>query len=344
MAVYHVNPETGRANQCHAFKRPCPLGDASQHFLTKEGARRAYETRMVDQNLLSVKKSIIPPAMAAAINGERAGELHAARVEDWKELQEVDAALAKNHEEVSILERKSRGLLAAKTAVGDALAVEAKGVTDSQSRGLINLYARRSLSELRKTEAWQPNQGDVWYPAPEYPDLSTVEAVISTRITDLNMQLQGLSDNTDFLEARQKELEEAVASTGYRENPKFGIPTGQTTKEKWAGKQAGNYSSLPTKDVPVLQNSEQFCINCGESVTIEKYGFAKHSNGEKPCNSTKAQENKGSGTHSTFVQVNPTCHYCGTGDPAYYSFKFQSYSDESSCSRCGGVSGRATGD
>ena len=46
MAKYHINPETGRVNICHADDskaKGCPFGGAETHYATKEGARAAYE-------------------------------------------------------------------------------------------------------------------------------------------------------------------------------------------------------------------------------------------------------------------------------------------------------------
>jgi len=43
---YHINPETGRPNQCTATKRACPYGGQADHYPSKEAARVGYEKKM----------------------------------------------------------------------------------------------------------------------------------------------------------------------------------------------------------------------------------------------------------------------------------------------------------
>jgi hypothetical protein len=46
MARYHINPKTGNPGVCHA-KNKCPFGDIqSDHYDSKEGARKGYEQKM----------------------------------------------------------------------------------------------------------------------------------------------------------------------------------------------------------------------------------------------------------------------------------------------------------
>jgi hypothetical protein len=68
MARYHINPETGRPNQCTAKVR-CRFGTDTQHFDSKEEARAGYEKQMQNQTVSgSLKKSslsVTEPAPAA---------------------------------------------------------------------------------------------------------------------------------------------------------------------------------------------------------------------------------------------------------------------------------------
>lgn len=45
---HHVNPETGRAGQCKATKKPCSFGGSDEHYASADLARKAYE--MKNQN------------------------------------------------------------------------------------------------------------------------------------------------------------------------------------------------------------------------------------------------------------------------------------------------------
>lgn len=57
MAKYHINPETGRPNQCTA-KVQCRFGSEVQHFDSKESARAGYEKQMEGQTVSdSLKKN-----------------------------------------------------------------------------------------------------------------------------------------------------------------------------------------------------------------------------------------------------------------------------------------------
>lgn len=45
MVKYHISPKTGAAVPCHATAKPCPVGDAADHYPTKEAAQKAYEEK-----------------------------------------------------------------------------------------------------------------------------------------------------------------------------------------------------------------------------------------------------------------------------------------------------------
>ena len=62
MARYHINPETGRPNQCTA-KVQCRFGSDTQHFDSKEAARSGYEKQMEGQTVSGgLKKTSEAPA------------------------------------------------------------------------------------------------------------------------------------------------------------------------------------------------------------------------------------------------------------------------------------------
>lgn len=108
-----------------------------------------------------------------------------------------------------------------------------------------------------------------------------------------------------------------------------------TTFEVFAGKRASNYSTLPKIDVEILPGP-RLCEDCPEPIRFE-------SSAVRP-------------PFGAWVHVSPTfddhhrarprlaCTYCGSQDPAEVRFQQMPYSDETSCSRCGGVHGYAIGD
>lgn len=84
MAQYHINPETGRPNQCTA-KVKCRFGADTQHFDSKEAARAGYEKQMQGQTVSGalkkstspsdvstdpVKKPLFDPKVVAVANAE----------------------------------------------------------------------------------------------------------------------------------------------------------------------------------------------------------------------------------------------------------------------------------
>lgn len=109
--------------------------------------------------------------------------------------------------------------------------------------------------------------------------------------------------------------------------------TGQTTFEKYAGQTAGNYSTLPTRDVEVLV-PETICQTCGDRIEYRmnggRYGWG-------------GWEHAGDAGECTYATPRPMCIYCGaTGDEV--TFHQKSWSDETHCARCGGINGYGIGD
>lgn len=78
MTKYHINPETGRANQCTAHKRPCKFGiPEDNHHATKEDARAAYEKSQESNTFPTISKKPKlekPKSTGLKINVEKADE------------------------------------------------------------------------------------------------------------------------------------------------------------------------------------------------------------------------------------------------------------------------------
>jgi len=49
MAKYHISPNSGHANICHAEKKPCPIGGVDEHYSTREEAIAAREEKLREE-------------------------------------------------------------------------------------------------------------------------------------------------------------------------------------------------------------------------------------------------------------------------------------------------------
>lgn len=105
-----------------------------------------------------------------------------------------------------------------------------------------------------------------------------------------------------------------------------------TTLEKYESEARDNYCTLPTEDVEILPETRH-CKDCGAVVAWQKDGYWG-----RWVHADEAAADHG------YVSARSWCIYCNEDDPALVQFSFQSYSDETSCKRCGGVNGRAIGD
>ena len=128
-----------------------------------------------------------------------------------------------------------------------------------------------------------------------------------------------------------------------------------TTFEKYKGTQRGNYCTLPTIDVEII-DSPRFCAGkdwippVGESAPGNRGSYGPVCN--KPVHwdkDSKAMPGMGWWAHddgSTGHHISPymRCVYCGNAEPGTVHYRQEPYSDETSCDRCGGVDGRAIGD
>lgn len=334
---YHISPKTGNPNRCYATKQACPLGGDDDHFPDKETARKAYEKEMESGVPTASRKPQTPDRSLKSLSEEEVGE---ARYK-WSRLVEVEKEISTL---VDTIDKRyhNRGYLEkAKEHYKKAVEAEHRPVTEftygeSNKRGVVGSHARAAIKEVWKTEVYKPNRSEPVYPDRDYPDLPTLAQKIEDQEESNEKALFLEERNLDYLYDEQDVYgEEVLRVTGFKEDPRYGVPSGETTKEKWAGKQAGNYSTLPKRDVEVLKETERLCTNCSEQVTYVESSYSwVHSNGEKKC----------SGSDSLTASANPVCRYCGTGDPSHYSFEQKSYSDESHCSRCGGTSGYGIGD
>ena len=103
-----------------------------------------------------------------------------------------------------------------------------------------------------------------------------------------------------------------------------------TTFEKYTGQRAGNYSTMPTKDVPVLPDI-WLCRGCGKQVrqVPDKAWFRW----------VHVDASEAPSDH--WVSNATRCRYCHSQDAKYHQ---HAWYDAVECDRCGGVDGRAIGD
>ena len=127
-----------------------------------------------------------------------------------------------------------------------------------------------------------------------------------------------------------------------------------TTFTALAGKQARNYCTLPTIDVPIVEEIEFHCEGCGGTLASagqNSIGLTKWVHEDEPeCEGHESLDGAHMGEavycdgtcvkHSTSVR--PTCEYCGSDEQM--TEKHYSWYDALECGRCGGVTGFALGD
>lgn len=105
-----------------------------------------------------------------------------------------------------------------------------------------------------------------------------------------------------------------------------------TTLAHFAGQHARKYSTLPTIDVPIIPTAERrhYCAGCGGEIvdTADRsrntYAVAKREHVD--ATTTEAHD---------WVRPRLTCIYCGSDEST--AFYQRSWSDETECSRCGGI-------
>lgn len=107
-----------------------------------------------------------------------------------------------------------------------------------------------------------------------------------------------------------------------------------TTFEKFTGQRAGNYSTLPTKDVPVLPDIH-ICSTC--RTQIEHVPHPKGPGwGLGSWQHTQPNE-----CDAAYIRPADRCRYCHSQDAKY---RQHAWHDAVECDRCGGIDGRAIGD
>ena len=127
----------------------------------------------------------------------------------------------------------------------------------------------------------------------------------------------------------------------------------ETARSKYAGTVRHNYCTLPTEDVEILPEIRH-CADCGDVVervsrTVAASGHRHevsawiHSGAEVVVTDVYPYLHE-IGDHDHHARVRSACRYCNTDDPAHVQFVQASYSDETRCTRCGGVDGFAIGD
>lgn len=115
-----------------------------------------------------------------------------------------------------------------------------------------------------------------------------------------------------------------------------------TTLEYWAGRRAGNYSSLPTIDVEILPD----VYTCGREgcsapeLKYRKAGWVTGADGAERYDGGGFEHVAGDLDHEPSVMAR--CRFCrGTGA---LTSSMHAWHDETRCDRCGGRSGYAIGD
>jgi hypothetical protein len=105
----------------------------------------------------------------------------------------------------------------------------------------------------------------------------------------------------------------------------------ETTLVKFAGQRAGNYSTMPTIDVPILPDVH-VCKTCTEPIVRKPDprdvfgGRWEHVRADAP---------------EHWVTTATRCRYCHSQDAQY---RQHAWYDAVECERCGGVAGYAIGD
>lgn len=332
MARYHLTPDGPKV--CSA-KFKCDYADKEtgavpEHYENKAAASKAYEVTMKGQEM---------PSGVTNISAKRAQKRNrdAAAEKRRDERRELQKSVTKLEGDLQSFKINKAQLENAKKIMSNAMDAEKEGRSP-----FFHLQDMRKV--LLDSSSAAPDEKT-------FPYFSDDPSKVYNAITDAQernsvmiLSTQSWADEDKRKIAR---IEKNLTDNGFQvENPKFGVPTGESTMDVWATKQAGNYCSRPNKDVPILENSEKFCTKCGRSVTYEKTRYRwLHDNGLEECDKNEMLAHTGKpAPYAGYAQSNPECRYCGTGDPSYSTFKQQSWSDETSCSRCGGVTGYAIGD
>lgn len=117
-----------------------------------------------------------------------------------------------------------------------------------------------------------------------------------------------------------------------------------TTFERWNGTQRGNYCTLPTIDVEII-DPEPYCAyqGYGANRSATPCGRAIHDTKEGPSYMPATWKHV-DGNEDHRADRPSQCRYCGTNEFGVVVSKQYAWYDATECSRCGGVVGYALGD
>lgn len=104
------------------------------------------------------------------------------------------------------------------------------------------------------------------------------------------------------------------------------------TSEKYAGQRAGNYCTLPTRDVEILPDT-RFCDTCGVQADYQP----------GPGGGMGSWVHVGSASEHGYISPKTRCTYCHNQESDVV-YRQHAWYDAVECGRCGGVDGRAIGD
>ena len=317
---FHITPK-GQVRKCSAEKN-CPYGGQSgiiNHYSTEAEARKEYENRNIQSTFV---KNFFKSDAEQGFND----------AEDlFFKVVELEAKTARSLSAKNFINAE----MSNRTLLEERFNSWAPDPTEKYpNMGYITPLAEKLVSAMDHAEkSYIPN----YYPhysggIEGIPDLLKKWDELK-KSCDLNYQ-----KNSELLDEAKADLEHKrkimVAKTGYEENPKYGIPTGETTMSKKFSR--GNYCSLPSKDVPILNGGKQHCRKCGGELEYVKEGpfgnwFHVNQSDKDSCGE-KSYSNPGS------------CIYCGTTNGKFLQFAQKSWSNETTCLRCGGVNGYGIGD
>ena len=336
---YHINPETGRPNQCTATVRGCKYstnGEMPEHYDSKDEARAAYENQNQDKTVKSLKK------------GHKAAQSVSNKNKPSVEKIIADPDVQKHYRMASLIQVKAmenaeeskKDIQYRETLMDNFHKIDQWGVRAILER--VNshneIYGSSKRFNLEDYSIKTPIEGatggySVTYDKEKFEnDLEDyIDVDVFRKVLESSQKAYRSEKD---LKTVRKNLEKRL---GYAENPRFGVPSGESTLEKWKHRQVRNYSSRPTKDVPILKDAQKYCTKCNEGLELSKDEFGH----DKYVHST---ENGYCKDDRSFPSPSITCRYCGTSDSQMISSSQKSWSDEISCKRCGGVDGYAIGE
>lgn len=371
---YHINPETGRPNQCTATVRGCKYstnGEMPEHYDSKDEARAAYENQNQDKTVKSLKKEKdyilsgqgrigddgipygqkITKQVPSEDNSPRFIKDDGTVVKAKKKtsVQEIidNPETQKHYRMASLIQVKAmenaeelkKDIQYRDTLINNSRKIDQWGVRAILER--VNshneIYGTSKRFNLEDYSIKTPIEGSsggysVTYDKEKFEnDLNDyIDADVFRKVSESSQKAHRSEKDSKRV---RKSLQERL---GYAENPRFGVPSGESTLEKWKHRQVRNYSSRPTKDVPILKDAQKYCTKCNEGLELGKdeFGYNRY------VHSTENGYCKDRSIPSPSI----TCRYCGTSDSQMVSFSQKNWSDETSCKRCGGVDGYAIGD